>query len=251
MRLIYPLESPVRTRGFYYRASFYILGQHLADDYVPRYGAALGVPIKAVHTGAVIGDAWDPYSGYFIMVQGDDGFVSIYRHLRTDAPPVVGQRVQQGEVIGYVGNTGLSEGAHLHFDLWHKVKQDSTAVYKRGWWAHNPALYLGKGNTVVPIEEEDMPLNDADKKWIKDEIGAAFGRFVGPRQPGTLAQVLRTRNEAAYQDLIHAVSMAAAGGIPPVQPSPVADLIRTHSRTPHGGSDGLDLASLRITQIDD
>lgn len=242
MKLIYPLESPVRTRGFYYLASFYILGQHLADDYVPRYGSALGVPIKAVHTGAVIGDAWDQYGGYFIMVQGDDGFVSVYRHLRTDAPPVVGQRVQQGEVIGYVGNTGLSMGAHLHFDLWHKVKQDSTAVYKRGWWAHNPALYLGKGNTgpVVP-EEDDMTLG---------ELAAAL-RTIKVKLDDPDSAPLTTDEQALYDNIV-----ALSANIMPAYVNMVKDA-RGHKDIwngivghPHSEVTGdLDLSSLRITQV--
>jgi len=140
----WPLNNFTITRGFNYKSSLYVGGQHAAID----LAAPLGTPIKAVESGIVYGDAYDPYSGYFIGLQHPNGWLSWYRHLRADAPPVKGQQIVRGQIIGYVGSTGASMGPHLHFDLWHSSKQDPTAFFKNGWWAHDPELYLGKEDSI-------------------------------------------------------------------------------------------------------
>lgn len=165
MTFTWPLSYFIITRRFAYLSNIYVGGQHAALD----FAAPIGTPIKAIAAGTVMGDAWDPLSGYYIALRHAGGWRSTYRHLRTDAPPAVGQSVAQGQVIGYVGSTGYSSGPHLHFDLWNTTKQDSTAFAKHGLWAHDPELYLGK--------EEDA-MNDADKQWVRQEI-ANYLAFAG------------------------------------------------------------------------
>lgn len=159
VKLIWPLDDHYITRDFYYKASIYIGGQHSALDLVRLQGDTAGRGIRAVADGIVEGDAWDQYSGYYIVLAHAGGWRTMYRHLVTDAPPVIGQHISQGEVIGNVGSTGMSTGPHLHFDLWHRQKHDDTAFSKSGWWAHDPELYLGK-------EEEDM-LTPEDTTFIE------------------------------------------------------------------------------------
>ncbi len=161
MRFIWPLADHYITRGFDYEATIYVMGDngvrlHAAVDLVRLQGGTLGRDILAVADGVVIGDAWDPYSGYFIVLEHEGGWRSTYRHLISDAPPVVGHPIMQGQVIGQVGSTGLSSGPHLHCDLWHPQPQDPTAHAKVGWWAHNPELYLGKedGMALDPVADK-------------------------------------------------------------------------------------------------
>ncbi|KKK55416.1 hypothetical protein LCGC14_3074770 [marine sediment metagenome] len=156
MRFIWPLDDHYITRDFYYKASIYIGGQHAAVDLVRLQGDTAGREVRVVADGVVVGDGFDTISGHHIILAHKDGWRSTYRHLVADAPPVVGQHIAQGEVIGNVGSTGWSTGPHLHLDLWHKERKDDTAFSKSGWWAHDPELYLGKE------EEDDMPLNQED-----------------------------------------------------------------------------------------
>ena len=149
MRFIWPLADHYITRDFIYKSSIYIGGQHSAVDLVRLQGDTAGRPILAVADGVVVGDGYDTISGHHIILMHDDGWRSTYRHLRSDAPPVVGQQIKQGEVIGNVGSTGMSTGPHLHFDLWHKERKDNTAFNKSGWWAHDPQLYLGKEDDMT------------------------------------------------------------------------------------------------------
>ena len=80
--------------------------------------AELGDPVLAVREGEVIaagGDACCVY-GLHVIVQHDDGWSSLYAHL--DSLSVeLGDRVEQGDVLGPAGNTGKADGVHLHFEL--------------------------------------------------------------------------------------------------------------------------------------
>lgn len=154
MRFIWPLDNHYITRGFGFKAAIYIGGQHAAVDLVRLQGDTAGREIKAAAAGVVVVDAQDSISGHHIALEHEDGWRTMYRHLEMDAPPVVGQHVAQGEVIGNVGSTGLSTGPHLHFDLWHRQNQDDTAFQKGSWWAHNPELYLGQEDTMTPEQEQ-------------------------------------------------------------------------------------------------
>lgn len=78
-------------------------------------------PIYAAHNGYVIEVGSQPNKsygrGYFVRIQGDDGFVTHYYHMIEWPSCYVGQRVTAGDVIGYVGSTGASTANHLHFEV--------------------------------------------------------------------------------------------------------------------------------------
>lgn len=78
--------------------------------------APLGTPIVSMEDGVVIYAGVKGGYGNTIMVQHDDGKVTLYAHC-SELVGVVGQRVSQGEVIALMGSTGLSTGSHLHFEV--------------------------------------------------------------------------------------------------------------------------------------
>lgn len=84
-------------------------------------GSAYGKPIVAAQSGTVIRanktDSWGSGWGYYIMIDHGSGFSTLYAHCSVVVAEE-GQQVQQGEIIGYIGNTGNSYGAHLHFECW-------------------------------------------------------------------------------------------------------------------------------------
>ncbi len=91
-------------------------------------GSAYGKPIVAAADGVIITanktDEWGSGWGYYILVDHGDGYSTLSAHC-SYITVNVGQQVKQGEVIGYVGNTGNSFGAHLHFECWRNgVKYD-------------------------------------------------------------------------------------------------------------------------------
>jgi murein DD-endopeptidase MepM/ murein hydrolase activator NlpD len=87
---------------------------HLGID----YAAAWGTPVWVVADGTVISRGYSSGLGHLVKVRHANGYVSYYGHLsRYPRGLKVGQRVQQKEVIGYVGSTGISTGPHLHYQL--------------------------------------------------------------------------------------------------------------------------------------
>ena len=70
--------------------------------------------------GTVIASDYTAETGNVIQIQHNQGFVSIYKHLGASLKKV-GDKVQAGEAIAVVGNSGaLTTGPHLHFELWYK-----------------------------------------------------------------------------------------------------------------------------------
>lgn len=72
--------------------------------------------IKAIDNGVVTAAGWDGSYGYRIIINHNNGFVSLYAHL-SKINVKVGQVVAQGSAIGVMGSTGNSTGTHLHLEL--------------------------------------------------------------------------------------------------------------------------------------
>ena len=85
---------------------------HTGVDLLAGYGTS----IVASAGGRVTASGPADYFGIRVEVTDSFGLVEVYAHM-SQAAVAVGQEVQQGEKVGYVGSTGLSIGAHLHFQL--------------------------------------------------------------------------------------------------------------------------------------
>ncbi|MBC8716539.1 MULTISPECIES: M23 family metallopeptidase [Brucella/Ochrobactrum group] len=82
------------------------------------WAAPRGTPIIASGNGVVEKAGWTNGYGNQTLIRHANGYVSSYSHQNAIARGVsAGQRVRQGQVIGYVGSTGLSTGPHLHYEL--------------------------------------------------------------------------------------------------------------------------------------
>jgi murein DD-endopeptidase MepM/ murein hydrolase activator NlpD len=80
--------------------------------------AAVGTPIHAAADGVVMGAAPNGGYGNWIRIDHADHLSTVYGHLSAFAPGIVpGMAVARGEVIGFVGSTGRSTGAHVHFEV--------------------------------------------------------------------------------------------------------------------------------------
>lgn len=88
--------------------------KHFAVDIV----AAKDAPVKAIADGTVVFAEWTAATGYVIILEHQDGLISVYKHNGSLAR-AQGAVVRAGEVIASVGDTGeLTTGPHLHFELW-------------------------------------------------------------------------------------------------------------------------------------
>jgi len=108
---------------------FNIKEKHYAIDIV----TAKDAPVKATADGTVIFSEWTAETGFVIIIDHSNNFLSVYKHnaLLTKKQ---GELVKAGEVIAQVGNTGeLSTGPHLHFELWsdgYPINPSSLIDYK-------------------------------------------------------------------------------------------------------------------------
>lgn len=87
---------------------------HLAID----YAAAAGTPVVCVGRGTVRFAGWRDGYGNLVEVSHGNGYATRYGHLSRISPGLRrGNRVAQGDIIGYVGQTGHTTGPHLHFEM--------------------------------------------------------------------------------------------------------------------------------------
>jgi murein DD-endopeptidase MepM/ murein hydrolase activator NlpD len=104
---IWPVNGPV-TSGFGMRWG----RMHEGID----FGAATGTPIHAAAAGVVVYCGWMDGYGNLVVIDHGGGIATAYGHQSSIAASC-SQQVSQGQVIGYVGNTGNSTGPHLHFEV--------------------------------------------------------------------------------------------------------------------------------------
>lgn len=90
----------------------YGLGYHTGAD----FHAAYGTPVHAVAAGTVVGGSAGAAYGNYVIIQHGPGVYTLSAHLSAKSVSP-GQHVSAGQVIGNVGSTGNSNGAHLHFEL--------------------------------------------------------------------------------------------------------------------------------------
>ena len=113
------LKSPLRYKrissGFSYHRRHPILGivrPHLGID----YAAPTGTPVESIADGKIVYIGWKGGYGKFIKIRHNHRYSSTYGHLSRFAKGLKrGSWVKQGQVIGYVGMTGLATGPHLDF----------------------------------------------------------------------------------------------------------------------------------------
>ena len=93
--------------------------------------APKNTPVRATMDGYVIASDWTLETGYTIGIQHDNNLISFYKH-NSVLLKKVGEPVKAGEAIAIIGNTGtLSDGPHLHFELWQNGKPINPADYIR------------------------------------------------------------------------------------------------------------------------
>ncbi|HYN75146.1 MAG TPA: M23 family metallopeptidase [Candidatus Limnocylindria bacterium] len=110
--VIRPVAGGYRlTAGFGDRSGLWGSGRHTGQD----FACPVGTSVHAVADGIVIAAGFDGAYGNRIEVRHADGTVTTYNHLSSISVP--GGRVRAGDVIGRVGSTGNTTGAHLHFEV--------------------------------------------------------------------------------------------------------------------------------------
>lgn len=83
------------------------------------YAAPAGTPVRAAMDGVVDRRGWHGNYGRMVEVRGSRGLSTRYGHLLRYAHGLrMGEHVRRGQIIGYIGSSGLSTGPHLYFEVW-------------------------------------------------------------------------------------------------------------------------------------
>ncbi len=118
------------------------------------YAAPSGTPVMSIGDGTVIEKSYNGGGGNTIKIRHNSVYTTAYLHLSRYADGIAeGSRVSQGQLIGYVGSTGLSTGPHLDFRVW----KNGSPV--------NPLTI--ESPPVEPVREENRPAFDSIvQKWV-------------------------------------------------------------------------------------
>ncbi len=87
-----------------------------------------GTPIVATRSGTVTLAVYSTTAGNYVTINHGDGFSSVYMHM-THYIVSIGQKVSAGQIIGYMGSTGVSTGPHLHFSITYQGYSQNPADY--------------------------------------------------------------------------------------------------------------------------
>ncbi len=167
------LRSPLRfsriTSNFSNRRFHPILKRY-RPHYGVDYGAPTGTPVRATANGVVAFAGWDGGGGRTVKVRHPNDYLTCYLHLSGIARGVrAGQRVSQGDVVGYVGATGLATAPHLDYRVQH-----------RGRWI-NP-LTLNRVPTR-PLPESELPAFLARRDVLRDSLSTGLAPDAAGPEP--------------------------------------------------------------------
>lgn len=126
---------------------------HLGTD----YAAPTGTPILAVGDGVVTESQYKSANGNYVKIKHNSTYTTQYLHMSKRAVKA-GERVRQGQVIGYVGSTGLATGPHVCFRFW-----------KNGQQVDHRKEKLPKSD---PVKPENKAAFDAIASKIKAQLDA-------------------------------------------------------------------------------
>ena len=113
------------------------------------FAAPSGTPIMASGSGTVTRARWCGGGGNCIKIKHNSTYETIYAHMKAFAKGIKeGRKVKQGQIIGYVGSTGLSTGPHLHYE-----------VLVNGKKVNSQRLKLPSGKTLLGEERKQFELD--------------------------------------------------------------------------------------------
>ena len=124
------------------------------------FAAPMGTPIMASGDGVVTKASWCGGGGNCIKIKHNSVYTTIYAHLSKFGRNIKkGTRVKQGQIIGYVGSTGMSTGPHLHYE-----------VVENGRKVNSQKLKLPSGKTLKGKERQDFEIVKLKTNVLKSEL---------------------------------------------------------------------------------
>ncbi|WP_377401024.1 M23 family metallopeptidase [Rhizobium helianthi] len=143
------------------------------------YRAPKGSPIQAAGDGVVVKISSESGYGKYVRIRHEGGYTTTYAHIEgTPKDLKVGDRVAQGQVIAYVGSTGLSTGPHLYYEL--KVGDS----YEDPTKAQMPAGTTLKGRALEEFHQQASRI-ETIARHIKDSAASVAHRASDLLIPGS------------------------------------------------------------------
>jgi murein DD-endopeptidase MepM/ murein hydrolase activator NlpD len=138
------------------------------------WSAAIGTPIIAAGNGVVEKAGWAGGYGKQIIIRHANGYETSYNHQSAFAKGIApGVRVRQGQTIGFLGQTGLATGPHLHYELIvNGTKVDPMRV-------RLPVGKVLKGDDLVAFKRERGRIDDLLKQEDSDSLEVASAKIEG------------------------------------------------------------------------
>ncbi len=124
------------------------------------FAAPMGTPIMASGSGVIFKAGWCGGGGNCVKIKHNSTYSTVYAHMSKFARGIKkGIRVSQGQIIGYVGSTGMSTGPHLHYE-----------VIKNGKKVNSQTLKLPSGKKLKGKNREDFELAKIKINVLKSEL---------------------------------------------------------------------------------
>ena len=156
------MKTPIngaRLSSSYGKRKHPILGytkMHLGTD----FAAPTGTPIMASGDGKIMKAGWCGGGGNCVKIRHNSTFQTVYAHMSKFGRGIKkGVRVKQGQIIGYVGSTGLSTGPHLHYE-----------VIENGRKVNSQKLKLPSGKTLKGDKRKDFEIIKIKTNVLKSEL---------------------------------------------------------------------------------
>tara|TARA_B100000029_G_scaffold512820_1_gene610538 strand:+ start:3 stop:1268 length:1266 start_codon:yes stop_codon:yes gene_type:complete len=132
--------------------------KHLGTD----FAAPMGTPIMASGSGTITRAKWCGGGGNCIKIKHNSTYETVYAHMKSFAKGIkVGKKVRQGQIIGYVGSTGMSTGPHLHYE-----------VIVNGKKVNSQKLKLPSGKVLKDNERKEFEIHRIKTDVLIAELNA-------------------------------------------------------------------------------
>ena len=124
------------------------------------FAAPMGTPIQASGSGTITRAKWCGGGGNCIKIKHNSTYETVYAHMKSFAQGMkVGRKVRQGQIIGYVGSTGMSTGPHLHYE-----------VIINGKKVNSQKLKLPSGKTLKDDERRKFEIHRIKTDVLASEL---------------------------------------------------------------------------------
>lgn len=136
-----------------------LVGKNYTLDYITTHSIGKIIELKDGRSN-IKGSVGNLAYGNYVKIEHEKGYYTLYAHMQNNLPVKVNQIVNQGDIIGYMGDSGNAYGKHLHFEIW----KNNTRI--------NPKEFLNKN---LPTIKEELT---KDLKYKIGDIVKINGVFV-------------------------------------------------------------------------